>query len=432
MAPKRKWQASSSCQTSSAFNLHPSTSESKQMDSSRKSSSTLAVNSILQELLGGSAGSSTAYRKANSEANQGLKSASQLHSRSKAQMVPKSKSAHPLDFQFVAGEIIFIPCGTKQPKKTSHSYIPLLTPVLCNPQTPTLVEVQTLEVMRLAITDHVDGIVISKNWSFMLFDLELRKFFPRLFVYLDALPKLPNPDYQEHEDEIFQHLPQYFLCVKEKRRIVIPPGIQFPDGSSVARNARTNKRGGFRENVVILATRQSIPSSVLQGWAKSKGKEKMPTLPSSLADHDLTESESISSDSEDSSTSSESSLSVPPCKMKYRRVSSGTDDEILPASDSENLSESATIVDLTASDDEYTDNFGSFNLDNDEVVAEPEAPVEADLTSLGPVSTPPLQVSGSFAIDPSLDNPPTLQASGSFILDPSLDNPWEGNCLFDF
>ncbi|KAG2031096.1 hypothetical protein BDR03DRAFT_986632 [Suillus americanus] len=299
-------------------------------------------------------------------------------------MVPKSKSARPLDFQFVAGEIIFIPCGTKQPKKTSHSYIPLLTPVLCNPQTPTLVEVQTLEVMRLAITDHVNGIVISKKWSFMLFDLELRKCFPQLFVYLDALPKLPNPDYQEHEDEIFQHLPQYFLCVKEKRRIVIPPGIQFPDGSSVAQNARTNKRGEFRKNVVILATRQSIPSSVLQGWAKSKGKEKMPTLPSSSADHDLTES----------------------------KISSGTDDEILPASDSKNLSESATIANLTASDDEYTDNFGSFNLDNDEVVAEPEAPVEADLTSLGPVSTPPLQVSGSFAINPSLDNPPTLQASG--------------------
>jgi hypothetical protein len=57
--------------------------------------------------------------------------------------------------------------------------------------------------MRLAITDHVDGIVISKNWSFVLFDLELRKFFPQLFLYLDALPKLPNPDYQEHQDEIF-------------------------------------------------------------------------------------------------------------------------------------------------------------------------------------------------------------------------------------
>ncbi|KAG2356760.1 hypothetical protein BDR07DRAFT_1491509 [Suillus spraguei] len=332
---------------------------------------------------------------------------------SNAQIVPKSKSARPLDFQFVAGEIIFIPCGTKQPKKTSHSYIPLLTPVLCNPQIPTLVEVQTLEVMKLAITDHVDGIVISKNWSFILFDLELRKCFPRLF---------------EHEDEVFQYLPQYYLCVKEKHRIIIPPGIQFPDGTSVARNARTNKRGGFQENVVILATHQSIPSSVLQEWAKSKGKEKMPTLPSSSAYHDLTKSESISSDSEDSSTSSESSLSVPPCKIKYCRVSTGTDDEILPASDSENLSESATIVDLTASDDEYTGNFfGSFSLDTQEVVAEPEPPVEADLTSLGPASTPP-----SFVIDPSLDDSPTLQASGSFVFDPSLDNPWEGNRLFDF
>ncbi|KAG2150183.1 hypothetical protein BD769DRAFT_1381815 [Suillus cothurnatus] len=178
MAPKRKWQTSSSHQASFAFNSHPSTSESKQMDNSRKSGSKLAVNSILQELLGDSAGSSNAYRKANSEANQGLKSASQSHIRSKAKMVPKSK-------------------------KTSHSYIPLLTPVLRNPQIPTLVEVQSLEVMRLAITDHVDGIVISKNWSFVLFDLELRKFFPRLFLYLDALPKLPNPDYQEHQDEIF-------------------------------------------------------------------------------------------------------------------------------------------------------------------------------------------------------------------------------------
>ncbi|KAG1825902.1 uncharacterized protein BJ212DRAFT_1295229 [Suillus subaureus] len=248
MALKHKQQASSSCKTSSGFNLHPSTLESKQMETSRKSSLTLAVNSTLQELLRGSAGSSTAYRKANSKANQGLKSASQSHSRSKAQMVPKSKSARPLDFQFIAGEIIFIPCGTKQPKKTSHSYIPLLTPVLCNPQMPTLVEVQTLEVMRLVITDHID-------------------------------------DYKEHQDEIFQYLPQYYLCVKEKQRIIIPPGIQFPDGSLVARNARTNKRGGFRENVVILATRQSIPTSVLQGWVKSKGKDKMPSLPSRSASH---------------------------------------------------------------------------------------------------------------------------------------------------
>ncbi|KAG2134207.1 hypothetical protein BD769DRAFT_1665234 [Suillus cothurnatus] len=433
MAPKRKRQTSSSHQASFAFNSHPSTSESKQMDNSRKSGSKLAVNSILQELLGDSAGSSNAYRKANSEANQGLKSASQSHIRSKAKMVPKSKSARLPDFQFVAGEILFIPCGTKQSKKTSHSYIPLLTPVLRNPQIPTLVEVQSLEVMRLAITDHVDGIVISKNWSFVLFDLELRKFFPRLFLYLDALPKLPNPDYQEHQDEIFRYLPQYYLCVKEKRRIMIPPGIQFPDGSSVARNAKTSKRGGFRENIVILATRQSIPLSVLQEWAKSKGKEKMPTVPSSSAYHDLTASESLSSDSEDSSTSSESSLSEPPRKIKYRRVSLESDEEILPASDSENLSESATIVDLTASDDEYTgDFFGSFNIDNPEVVAEPEAPVEADLAPLEPVSTPPLQASGSFAIDPSLDDPPALQASGSFILDPSLDNPWEGNRLFNF
>jgi hypothetical protein len=59
------------------------------MDNSRKSGSKLAVNSILQELLGDSAGSSNAYRKANSEANQGLKSASQSHIRSKAKMVPK-------------------------------------------------------------------------------------------------------------------------------------------------------------------------------------------------------------------------------------------------------------------------------------------------------------------------------------------------------
>jgi hypothetical protein len=105
----------------------------------------------------------------------------------------------------------------------------------------------------------------------------------------------------------------------------------------------------------------------------------------------------------------------------------------MPASDSETISESATIVDLTASDDEYTgDFFGSFSLDNHDVVAEPEAPVEADLTPLEPVSSSPLQASVSFVIDPSLDNPPTLQASGSFVLDTSIDNPWEGNRLFNF
>ncbi|KAG1893906.1 uncharacterized protein F5891DRAFT_1195829 [Suillus fuscotomentosus] len=341
------------------------------MDNARKSTSTLAVNSILQELLSNSAGSSTAYKKANSEANQGLKSASQSHSRPKAQMVSKSKPARLPNFHFKAGEIIFIPCGTKQSKKTSHSYIPLLIPVLRNPQAPTLVEVQTLEVMRLAITDYVDGIIISKNWSFELFDLELRKFFPRLFLYLDALPKLMNPDYKEDQDEIFQYLPQYYLCVKEKRRIVIPPGIQFPDGSLV-----TPQVVRFKQTMPILAflvTHQSIPLSVLQGWVKSKGKEKA-TLSSSSAYHGRTESESISSDSEDSSTSSESSLSEPPRKTKYCRVSTETDDKIMPASDSETISKLATIVDLTASDDKYTgDFFGSFSLDNHDVVAEPEA-----------------------------------------------------------
>ncbi|KAG1750995.1 hypothetical protein EDD22DRAFT_1002381 [Suillus occidentalis] len=375
MALKRKRQASSSRKTSSTSNLHPSTLESQQMESSRKPSPTLAVNSILQELLGGPAGSSSAYRKANSEANQGLRSASQSQ---KTQIVPKSKSARPPDYQFTAAEIIFIPCGTKQPKKSSHSYIPLLTPVLRNPQVPSLAEVQTLEVMKLAKTDHVNGIVISKNWSFMLFDLELRKFFPRLFLYLDGLVQLPNPEYEEHQDGVFRYLPQYYLCVKEKRRIVIPPGIQFPDGSSVARNAKTSKRGGFQENVIILATRQSIPSLVLEGWAKGKGKEKMPSLSSRSASLG-SESETTSDDSDDDSISSKSSLSEPPRKSKYRRGLTGIDDEILPASDSENLSESATIVDLTASDNEDTGNFfSSFNLGEHEAVAEPEVPAEAD------------------------------------------------------
>jgi hypothetical protein len=77
MALKCKRQASSSRKTSSTSNSHPSTSKSQQMESSRKPSPTLTVNSILQELLGGPAGSSSAYRKANSEANQGLRSASQ-------------------------------------------------------------------------------------------------------------------------------------------------------------------------------------------------------------------------------------------------------------------------------------------------------------------------------------------------------------------
>ncbi|KAG1769381.1 hypothetical protein EDD22DRAFT_948986 [Suillus occidentalis] len=353
MALKRKRQVSSSRKTSSTSNLHPSTLESQQMESSRKPSPTLAVNSILQELLGGPAGSSSAYRKANSEANQGLRSASQSQ---KTQIVPKSKSARPPDYQFTAAEIIFIPCGTKQPKKSSHSYIPLLTPVLRNPQVP----------------NHVNGIVISKNWSFMLFDLELRKFFPRLFLYLDGLVQLPNPEYEEHQDGVFQYLPQYYLCVKEKRRIVIPPGIQFPDGSSVALKCKDESL------IAFLATRQSIPSLVLEGWAKGKGKEKMPSLSSRSASLG-SESESTSDDSDDDSISSESSLSEPPRKSKYRRGLTGIDDEILPASDSENLSESATIVDLTASDNEDTGNFfSSFNLGEHEAVAEPEVPAEAD------------------------------------------------------
>lgn len=84
------------------------------------------------------------------------------------------------------------------------------------------------------------------------------------------------------------------------------------------------------------------------------------------------------------------------------------------------------IVDLTASDDEYTGDFiGSFSLDNHDVVAQSEAPVEANLTPLKPVepvSLSPLQASVSFVIDPSLDILPTSQASGFFVLDPSIDN----------
>jgi hypothetical protein len=70
--------------------------------------------------------------------------------------------------------------------------------------------------MKLAKTDHVNGIVISKNWSFMLFNLELRKFFPRLFLYLDGLVQLLNPEYEEHQDGVFRYLPQYYLYIKEK------------------------------------------------------------------------------------------------------------------------------------------------------------------------------------------------------------------------
>ncbi|KAG1771392.1 hypothetical protein EV702DRAFT_1049015 [Suillus placidus] len=223
-----------------------------------------------------------------------------------------------------------------------------------------------------------------------------------------------------------------YLCVKEKQKIVIPPGIQFPDGSSVTRNVRTNKRGGFQENVIILATQQSIPSSVLEGWAKAKGKDKMPSL-SSRSAFLSSESESTSDDSDDDSISSESSSSEPPRKSKYRRGFTGSDDEILLASDPENLSESATIVDLTASDNEDTGNFfSSFSLDEHEAVAKPEVPVEADLApfeqalgSPGPVSTSSLETGEIFATPP-------FQASGSFAIDPSLDNPWEGNRHFDF
>jgi hypothetical protein len=117
---------------------------------------------------------------------------------------------------------------------------------------PGVAKVQSLEVVELAITDYAAGIPIDKTWSFALFNSELRKLFPQLFVYFDALPKAPNPDYEDHQDDIYRYLPPYYLCVKENRRVVIVPGIEFPDGSSVARNAKTNKRTSFQENTVIL------------------------------------------------------------------------------------------------------------------------------------------------------------------------------------
>ncbi|KAG2067389.1 hypothetical protein BDR04DRAFT_1159196 [Suillus decipiens] len=158
--------------------------------------------------------SSTAYKKANSEANQGLKSTS--HSYSLRPKAGKKKAVSGHCDQIKVGAILVISCGTKQAKRSLHSYIPLLTPILHNPQMPTVADIQTLEIVGLAITDHVAGISINKNWSFSLLDLELRKHFPQLFIYLDALPKTPNPDYDEHQEDIYCYLPPYYLCVKEK------------------------------------------------------------------------------------------------------------------------------------------------------------------------------------------------------------------------
>ena len=110
---------------------------------------------------------------------------------------------------------------------------------------PTVADIQILEIVGLAITDYVTGIPINKAWSFSLLDLELRKHFPQLFIYLDALPKTPNPNYKEHQEDIYRYLPPYHLCVKEKRKIAIAPGTEFPDGPSVVQNEKPNKRAGF-------------------------------------------------------------------------------------------------------------------------------------------------------------------------------------------
>jgi len=79
---KRHQKVSSSHKSSSnSVIISNPTPQFERREKSGKPGSTLAVNSILQELLGSSAGpSSTAYKKANSEANQGLKSTSHSYS----------------------------------------------------------------------------------------------------------------------------------------------------------------------------------------------------------------------------------------------------------------------------------------------------------------------------------------------------------------
>jgi hypothetical protein len=77
---KRHQKSSTSHKSSSTSNFQDFTPESKPRKNSGKPGPTLAVNSILQELLGSSAGpSSTAYKRANNEANQGLRSSSRSH-----------------------------------------------------------------------------------------------------------------------------------------------------------------------------------------------------------------------------------------------------------------------------------------------------------------------------------------------------------------
>ncbi|KAG2067390.1 hypothetical protein BDR04DRAFT_867539 [Suillus decipiens] len=98
--------------------------------------------------------------------------------------------------------------------------------------------------------------------------------------------------------------------------------MNFPDGSSVVQNARMNKRAGFQGNYLILATHKSIPSSVLEKWARLKGKSKMSRAqslsPDLSDDHNDNKTESIVSyDSESDTTSgslassSDSELSLP-------------------------------------------------------------------------------------------------------------------------
>jgi hypothetical protein len=85
---------------------------------------------------------------------------------------------------------------------------------------------------------------------------------------------------------------------------------------------------------------------------------------------------------------------------------------------------------LTASDNEGAEaqSSGDFfsSLDDHIVVNSDLAPME--------LAPEPQVVSSSLTFDTDTINEPVspLKASGSFVIDPSLDDPWQANRRFDF
>lgn len=233
----------------------------------------------------------TLVRSAKAETNRGLKGKKAAKSTSSSRRKPKSKPARKiddLDIKEHIGQIVVMPYGLST-RLTRRSKRQKLADILGPSQQPAhedfpdMADVQTLEAVGLARINHSAGLVIHKNWIYPELDSFIRTQLPLFGKYIDSLPPRPNPDYEEGTSEPWkQYLPQYLLCTKDNRNVILAPNSTFPDGQKVSINVRDRQRRSFVNKFLVLCTYDEIDLSFFGPPSHNQGdtvNEAQPAAP---------------------------------------------------------------------------------------------------------------------------------------------------------